>query len=251
MKVLIVEDETAASENLAVMLNELDPGIEIVGASESVQQTVRLLRSGICPDLIFMDIQLSDGNSFAIFEQMEIDTPIIFTTAYDQFAIKAFKVNSIDYLLKPIKVSDLKTALNKFSRLSGSSRESYIRMMKQLPGSGESPYKTRIILTHKEDIIPVDTEEIAFFHTADRITSVFLKNGKRLPCSITLEQSMSQLDPEKFIRANKQFIISRDAIVKVSVRFDSRLHITTSVEAPETIFVSKNKAAEFKSWMAR
>ena len=251
MKVLIVEDETAASENLAVMLNELDPGIEIVGASESIQQTVRLLRSGLSPDLIFMDKQLSDGNSFSIFEQMEVTTPIIFTTAYDQFAIKAFKVNSIDYLLKPIKVSDLKAALEKFSRLSAAGRDAYVKMMKQLPSNGESPYKSRIILTYKEDIIPVDTADIAFFHTADRSTSVFLKDGKRLPCNITLEQAMSQLDPDRFIRANKQFILSRDTIVKVSVRFDSRLHITTGVPAPETIFVSKNKAAEFKSWMAR
>lgn len=251
MKVLIVEDETAASENLAVMLNELDPAIEIVGTSESIQQTVRLLRSGVDPDLIFMDIQLSDGNSFAIFEQMEVDKPIIFTTAFDQFAIKAFKVNSIDYLLKPIKVSELRAALEKFSRLSAAGREAYIKMMKQLPTNEGSKYKSRIILTYKEDIIPVDTADIAFFHTADRISSVFLKNGKRLPCNITLELAMSQLDPEKFIRANKQFIISRDAIVKVSVSFDSRLHITTGVPAPETIFVSKNKAAEFKSWMAR
>lgn len=251
MKVLIVEDETAASENLAVMLNELDPGIEIVGASESIQQTVRLLRSGLSPDLIFMDIQLSDGNSFSIFEQMEVTTPIIFTTAYDQFAIKAFKVNSIDYLLKPIKVSDLRAALEKFSRLSVSGREAYVKMMRQLPHSEDSPYKPRIILTFREDIIPVDTSDIAFIHTTDRSTSVYLKSGKRLPCNLTLEQAMSQLDPEMFIRANKQFILSKDSITKVSVRFDSRLHVTTSVTPPETIFVSKNKAAEFKSWMAR
>lgn len=251
MKVLIVEDETAASDNLAVMLKELDPGIEIIGTSESIQQTVRLLGSGLSPDIIFMDIQLSDGNSFSIFERLDVQTPIIFTTAYDQFAIKAFKVNSIDYLLKPIKVSDLRSALEKFCRLTASGRDAYIRMMKNLPVPGQSPYKTRILLSYREDIFPIETEDIAFFYTSDRSTSVFLKDGRQIFCSITLEQAMGQLDPEKFIRANKQFIISRDSIVKVSVRFDSRLLVTAEIPTPEPVFVSKNKAAEFKSWMGR
>ena len=251
MRVLIVEDETAASENLAVMLNELDPGIEIIGTSESTAQTVRLLKSGLQPDLIFMDIQLSDGNSFAIFDQVEVDTPIIFTTAFDQFAIKAFKVNSIDYLLKPIKVADLRYALEKFSRLSLKGKEAYIQMMKQLPMAGSPEKKSRLILTYREDIVPVDTKDIAFFHTSERTTTVYLRDSRRLSCNMTLEQAMGQLDPDMFVRANKQFILSRDSIVKVSVRFDSRLLVSLDTQTPEPVFVSKNKAAEFKAWMAR
>lgn len=251
MRVLIVEDETAASENLAAMLSQIDPDIEIVGTSESTTQTMRLLRSGVNPDLIFMDIQLSDGNSFDIFDKMEIGTPIIFTTAYDQFAIKAFKVNSIDYLLKPIKESDLRRALEKFSKLSLAGRQASVRMMGQLPSRGSAAYRSRILLAYREDLTPVETGEISFIYTSDRNTAVYLKDGRKLPCNITLEQIIGQLDPERFIRANKQFILAKDSIVKVSVRFDSRLHVTVDTDCPETIYVSKNKAAEFKSWMAR
>ena len=233
------------------MLSQLDPGIDIIGTSESITQTIRLLQGGTDPDLIFMDIQLSDGNSFAIFDRIEVNTPIIFTTAFDQFAIKAFKVNSIDYLLKPIKESDLKRALEKFSKLSIQGREVYVKLLKQLPRKATSSPRQRLILSFREDIIPVDTGDISFIYTSDRNTAVFLKNGKNLPCNTTLEQIMGQLDSEQFIRANKQFILAKDSIMKVSVRFDSRLYVTMDTECPETIYVSKNKAAEFKSWMSK
>ena len=251
MKVLIVEDETAASENLAVMLNDLDPSIEIVGCAESIQQTLRLLRSSTQPDLIFMDIELSDGNSFALFDQIQVDTPIIFTTAFDQFAIDAFKVNSIDYLLKPIKVSDLRRALEKFSRLSLKGRETYLEMLRKLSPASPSSPRSRMLLSYKEDHIPVDVQDIAFFYTSDRSTTVYLRNGQKVPCNLTLEQAMGQLDTGMFIRANKQFIVSRSSIVRISVRFDSRVLVQTDVQSPEVIYVSKNKAAEFKAWLAR
>ena len=141
MKVLIVEDETAAAENLAEMLNEIDPTIKVMGNTESVQQTVRWLQGNERPDLIFMDIHLSDGSSFAIFQQMEVEIPIIFTTAYDQYAIDAFKVNSIDYLLKPIKEQDLRLAMLKFGKLNQHDTDQYLQFLKQL--SMDKNYKSR------------------------------------------------------------------------------------------------------------
>ena len=249
MKVLIVEDETAAAENLAEMLNEIDPTIMVMGNTECVQQTVRWLQGNESPDLIFMDIHLSDGSSFAIFQQMEVETPIIFTTAYDQYAIDAFKVNSIDYLLKPIKEQDLRQALLKFSKLSQQDTDQYLQLLKQL--TGEHDYKSRLLIPYRDKLLPVEVKDIACVYSTNKNTEVFLKDGKHYACTTALDQLMSQLNPQEFIRANKQYIVARSAITNITIWFDSRLLINVGVETPERIYVSKNRAAEFKAWIVK
>lgn len=249
MKVLIVEDETAAADNLQEMLHEIDPTIEVLGNTESVQQTMRWLQQNVMPDLIFMDIHLSDGSSFAIFKQMEVETPIIFTTAYDQYAIDAFKVNSIDYLLKPIKEQELRQALLKFSKLSQQDTDHYLQLLKQL--TAEQEYKSRLLIPYRDKLLPVEVKDILCIYSTNKNTEVYAKNGHRYSCNTSLDQLMSQLNPNEFIRANKQFIVARSAITNITIWFDSRLLINVCVEVPERIYVSKNRAAEFKAWIVK
>ena len=249
MKVLIVEDETAAAENLAEMLNEIDPTIKVVGNTESVQQTVRWLQGNESPDLIFMDIHLSDGSSFAIFQQMEVEIPIIFTTAYDQYAIDAFKVNSIDYHLKPIKEQELRQALQKYSKLSKQDADQYLQLLKQL--TMDKNYKSRLLIPNRDKLLPIEVNEVACFYSTNKNTEVYMKNGQHYPCTTTLDQLMSQLNPNEFTRANKQFIISKSSITNITIWFDSRLLVNVGVEVPERIYVSKNRAAEFKAWIVK
>ena len=247
MKILIVEDETAAYESLAYMLTEMDSSIEVMGNTESVRQTVRWLQANPKPDLIFMDIHLSDGSSFAIFDHIEVDTPIIFTTAYDQYALDAFKVNSVDYLLKPIKEVELKRALDKFSRWNSQDIAQYLSQLTQLATG--SKYKDKLLVPVKDKLLPIALTDVACFYTSDKNTSIYLKNGKSYPYSKTLEQIYASLNPSDFIRANKQYILSRDSIKDLTIWFDSRLLVTLYIDVPERIYISKNKASEFKQWM--
>jgi two-component system response regulator LytT len=249
MKILIVEDETAAYENLVEILTQLDPAIQIAGYTESVRQTVHWLKNNPCPDLILMDIHLSDGSAFSIFDRIKIEIPIIFITAYDEYAIDAFKVNSIDYLLKPIKVEDLQRALDKFKRWTRQDVLLYLAHLAQIvPGS---KYKDKILLPVKDRLQPVDLNDVSFFYTSKRNTRLYLKNGISYVYSKTLDQIEVSLNPADFIRANKQFIVARNSIMNITIWFDNRLLITLEIEPPERIYVSKNKAAEFKAWLVR
>ena len=221
MRILIVEDETAAYENLADMLVTIDPTLEIMGNTESVQQTVRWLQAN--------------------------PRPIIFTTAYDQYAIDAFKVNSIDYILKPIKSEELKRALDKFSRWNHQDIIHYLSQLTQL--STTPKYKDKLLIPIKDKLLPISLKDVSCFYTADKNTYVYLKSGNSYPYAKTLEQIISSLSPADFIRANKQFIISRDSVKDITIWFDSRLLVTLDIEVPERIYISKNKASEFKSWI--
>lgn len=247
MRILIVEDETAAYDNLVDILSIIDSGIQIVGNTESIRQTVRWLKTNPLPDLILMDIHLSDGSAFSIFNSVEIETPVIFVTAYDEYAIEAFKVNSIDYLLKPIKEEDLKRALEKFRRLT---RHDILKYLSQLTNLTQVPkYADKILVPFRDKLQPVDLKEISCFYTTEKKTRIFLKNGKSYPYSSSLEQIEVTLNPADFIRANKQFILSRSSVKNITIWFDSRLLITLDIEPPERIYVSKNRAAQFKAWI--
>lgn len=247
MRVLIVEDETAAYENLVDILAEIDPSIEILGNTESITQTVLWLRTNPAPDLILMDIHLSDGSAFSIFDAIEIEIPIIFTTAYDEYAIEAFKVNSVDYLLKPIKSEELERSLFKFSKWTRTEVIQYLSKLTQL--SPAPRYRDKMLIPVKDKLIPVSMQEISCFYTTDKNSWVYLKNGELYPYSKTLEHISVSLNPTDFYRANKQFIIARDSVRNITIWFDNRLLITLDVEVPERIYISKNKAAEFKSWI--
>lgn len=247
MKILIVEDETTAYENLVDILAEVAPEAEVLDNTESVRQTVRWLQSHAKPDLILMDIHLSDGSSFAIFEHCEVASPIIFTTAYDQYAIDAFKVNSIDYLLKPIKPEDLRRALDKYSRWHQQDVLGYLERINQLT---ETPkYKDKILIPYKDKLFPINMRDIACFYTTDKNTTVYLTDGRSYSYAKTLDQINTMLNPADFIRANKQYIIARNSVKEITIWFDSRLLINLTIDVPERIYVSKNKASEFKNWI--
>lgn len=246
MRVLIVEDETAAAENLEYLLHKADPDIEVAANTESVEQTARWLSHNTV-DLIFMDIHLSDGSAFRLFDSVDVKTPIIFTTAYDQYALNAFKVNSIDYLLKPIKPSDLQRALDKFHRLSQPDISQYLARLNSL--ASKPKFVSRLLVSDRDKIIPISVDNIACVYCTDRKTDIITNDGKSIRYNRPLDAIMSDLNPTKFIRANKQFIISRDAVADITVWFDNRLRVRLSVATPEEIYVAKNRVSEFKSWL--
>ncbi|HEX2395908.1 MAG TPA: LytTR family DNA-binding domain-containing protein [Bacteroidales bacterium] len=247
MRILIVEDETAAYENLVDILAEIDLGVQITGYTESISQTVHWLQNNPSPDLILMDIHLSDGSAFSIFKAIQVETPIIFTTAYDEYAIDAFKVNSIDYLLKPIKVEELRNALEKFNRLKQPDILQYLSQLNGLGATGK--FRDKLLIPYKDQLLPVDLTNVSCFYSTEKNTRIYLRDGKCYPYCKTLDQIVATLDPVNFIRANKQFIIARNSVKNITIWFDSRLLITLEIDVPERIYVSKNKAAEFKAWI--
>lgn len=247
MKVLIVEDETAAYESLVHIVKEIEPTVEILGNTESIEQTIHWLEHKARPDLIFMDIHLSDGSAFLIFDHIDIEVPIIFTTAYDQYAIEAFKVSSIDYLLKPIKRDELERAIAKFKKWSSADISQYIAKLTQLAPAPR--YAEKLLVPIKDKLLPVDLSSVSFFYTTEKNISIGLKDGNSLPYSKSLDAIFSSLDPGNYYRANKQFIIRRQAVKDITIWFDSRLLITLDRETPEPIYISKNKAADFKEWL--
>jgi two-component system LytT family response regulator len=246
MRAVIIEDETAASRNLKVLLASSHPEINIVATLESVAESVEWFESNAAPDLVFMDIHLADGNAFRIFDGVEISTPVIFTTAYDQYALDAFRVSGIDYILKPIKQEDLERAIAKFTTLTTSARKEYTERTAEMV---ERSRTKTILVRIKDKIIPISEEDIAFFHTSEERVSVTTLEGKSYPVEGTLESLYGELCGEHFFRANRQFIISRKAIKDISVWFGSRLALNLSVDTPERIIISKARAAEFKSWI--
>lgn len=249
MKVLIVEDETTAVESLAYMLRKIDPKIEITGYAESVEQTVELLSTTQAYDLIFMDIHLSDGSAFAVFDKIKVNIPIIFTTAYDQYALDAFKVNSIDYLLKPVKPAELNRALEKYRQRTPGELLSYLASMSTLHDAYH--YPSRIIVPSRDKLIPIPVGDVCYIYSTNRRTEISLSNGGKIALNKSLEQIEPTLDPSIFIRANKQFIIAKDAIKELVTWFDSRLLVRMTTDTPEEIFISKNNVAAFKKWLAQ
>jgi DNA-binding LytR/AlgR family response regulator len=247
MKVLIVEDETAAFENLKSILMEIDPSVELLEHTESVVQTIRWLNGHPAPELIFMDIHLSDGSAFNIFPAVTVETPVVFTTAYDEYALDAFKVNSIDYLLKPIEPDEMRRALDKFRRWERRDVPDYLSRLSSLTPGGR--YSGKILIPVNNDLIPVDVRSISCFYGSSGDTRIILKDGRMYRYGKALENIYASLGPQLFFRANKQYIVARDSIRNITIRFDKRLHVTMDTDVPERIYVSKNRAARFKQWL--
>lgn len=251
MKVLIIEDETAASEDLIAILHEIDEDIEVLDVLESVRQSVRWLRANPAPDLIFMDIHLSDGSAFTLFQEIEVETPIIFTTAYNQYAIDAFNVNSIDYLLKPIKISDMTRALEKFRRLTSNDVMAYLQRVVSLGKTHTEGYVSSLLVPVRDKLVPVDVNNVVCIYNTDHKTQIILSDGRNISYGKSLDAIMLSLDPMKFYRANKQYIVSRSYIKEIVIWYDNRLLVNMELELPEPLYVSKNKASEFKNWMTK
>jgi two-component system LytT family response regulator len=248
MRALIIEDEIFASKHLQQVLDDVGD-ISVIAILESITETIEWFRKNPQPDIVFLDIHLSDGSAFEIFNHIKINCPIVFTTAYDEYALKAFKVNSIDYLLKPIEVSDVQDALKKLKGLSGS--ESLKTALNNLITSygRTSKYKKHFLIPSKGDkLIPVQTSDLACFYIDAGIVKAFSIDGKTFKFDYTLDELADLLDPELFFRANRQYIISRAAIKDIDLWFNSRLSVNLKIIVPEKILISKTRISEFKKW---
>ena len=250
MKVLIIEDEQPASTKLIRLLKETEPDIEITAILESVEQSTNWFHSHPAPDLIFMDIQLEDGLSFEIFENCEIKTPVIFTTAYDTYMLKAFKVNSVDYLLKPISAEELKSAINKFKTFHNN-KPDYSKLesiIKQLTPQT----KERFLIKIGEHYRSIPISDINCFYIRERYNFIFTNTGKSYPVDYSLDKIEQLIDPQSFFRVNRNFIIRFSAIKDILAYSSNRLKITlTNWTEKEEIIVSRERVAEFKAWMDR
>ncbi len=251
MKVVLVEDEITASDQLTFLLHAIDPNIKVLKVLDSVKTAIEYFSSTHEASLIFMDIHLADGISFEIFEKVKIETPIIFTTAYDQYAIKAFKVNSIDYLLKPIDEDELSEAIQKFKNRSNEddSLNNQIHGMLQLLKAKTKPYKTTYLVHHRDELLPVKTENIAYFYIDTGVVKAITSENKAYIIDKKLEDIEDELNPEAFNRVNRQFIIHKSAIENIKHYFNGKLIVNINPIAKERIVVSKAKAMGFKKWV--
>lgn len=253
MKVVVIEDETLVAKDLVKTIGRIDTEIEVAEVLSSVKEAVEYFRSQPEPDLIFADIQLSDGVSFDIFSQVATAAPIIFTTAYDEFAVKAFKLNSIDYLLKPIDETELKKAIIKFRELKNyGSREVFqnqiASLLKDLNAPQQKKYKTRFTGNLGKSLVAVPEDKVAFF-TKDVLIFLVTHDGRHITTDYhSLEELDALIDPAKFFRANRQYIISIDAIDNVKSHFTGKLNIELKAPLKADITVSREKAGEFRRW---
>ena len=245
MRVLIIEDETAAAHNLQTILKQEAPETEVLGVLESIGESVEWFTTNPMPDLVFMDIHLADGESFRILDRVEVTAPIIFTTAYDQYALEAFRANSIDYLLKPISAADVRRALDKWARLTNIERTSYAVRQRQMATTEQDTFLIHV----RDKIIPLHRDRIAYCYTANERVTAFDFEGNSYPLDKTLEAMQSLLPEAHFFRANRQFIVARRSIREISVWFGSRLSLHLTVETPERIVISKARVPEFKAWL--
>ena len=252
MKALIIEDEVLAAHSLQKLIMEVSPETEIIAVLQSIDDSVAWFDENPMPDLVFMDIHLADGSSFAIFERTQITCPIIFTTAYDEYALKAFEVSSIDYLLKPINRNDLVRALNKYNSLVGektdnnSAIESFMRQIGMKKG-----YKSCFLVPERDKLIPLPTANIAYIYIDAKTVKTITLDENVYYMTQNLDDIMNQLNPDDFFRANRQYIVSRQAIKDITIWFGNKLSLNLTVKVPEKILISKAKVAEFKTWFSR
>lgn len=255
MRVFIIEDEIPAAEKIERLVKRYDDSIEVVGRAMSVKQAVAWVQEDGDADLLFMDIQLTDGLSFDIFKEVNIDIPVIFTTAYNEYAIEAFKANGIDYLLKPITFDALSESIDKFNNLKTRLQEpgeaatdSVIDLQSALQMLSKREYKTRFMVKIGEHIKSITTDQIDLFYAEGRNGYIVTNEGRRLIIDYKLETLEELLDPKKFFRVNRTFIVEINAIKDVLVYSNSRLKIILNKEFDREIIVSREKVSAFKSW---
>ena len=251
MNILIIENEKPAAERIIRLLGKIDKTIMVSGVLESVEDAINWFQINPRPDLILMDIQLDDGLCFEIFENINIELPVIFTTAYDEYTLKAFKVNSVDYLLKPIDEKLLKSALEKFKKLY-TDKDPFKSSFKQMLYEFRNQYKSRFLIKIGEKYRSVPTRDVSHFHISER--NVFLSDyiGKDYGLDNSLEELQGMLDPRKFFRINRECIVNIDAIALMHSYSSSRLQLILKDKEKSDIFiVSRDKVTEFKKWIAK
>lgn len=254
MKVLIVEDEPLAAERLQSLLQACDPAPEVIAVLDSIEDVITFFRKGGKPDLLFLDIELSDGKSFSIFDKIEIDLPIVFTTAYDQYALQAFQFHSIDYLLKPVQADSLQKALSKHARMSGThmlnrTEVDAVRRMIMLSGKN---YKERFIIRVGNKLQFKHTRDVAYFFADGKVVYLVTKSeNRKYMIDHTLEELEQMLDPDKFFRISRKFIICADSLHEVKGMLSGRLEVKINQGCDHELSVSRERAGEFKLWLNR
>ena len=248
MKCLIVEDEKVAAERLIKLINQYDSGFEILAVTQSIAKSVEWFNSHPEPDLVFMDIQLADGLSFEIFEQIENRFPVIFTTAYDEYALKAFKLNSVDYLLKPISPDELRCAIDKYKTQHSAAKYPQ-HVFDSIIKSFTHKFKSKFVIKVGERIKVIPTGEIQCFFSMEK--AVFLQNrqGRDYAVNYSLDQLEELLDPEKFFRINRAFIVAFDSINDIISYSNSRLQLRLETNTSDDLIVSRERVQKFRQWL--
>jgi DNA-binding LytR/AlgR family response regulator len=253
MNVLIIEDEPQAAQRLETLVRSLEPSVFVLAKLDTVKRSVEWLNSNPAPDLIFMDIQLADGVSFLIFEQCEVKSPIIFTTAYDAYALKAFKVNSIDYILKPVDKEELAAALQKYKSMAKGETQT----KKILDNIGHAVelltkrYKSRFVIKVGEHLRTVEVESILYFFSQEKTTFCCTSDNRTLILDFTLEQLEEMVDPSSFFRINRKYLVSAHAIQDIISYTNSRLKLVLKGSQDNDIIVARERVQEFKDWLDR
>lgn len=249
MRVVIIEDEALASERLKKMILSYDRDIEIAAQLESVEDSVEWFRNNNHPDLIFLDIHLEDDLSFAIFEKIKVSSPIIFTTAFDEYAIKAFKMKSIDYLLKPISQEELNAALKKYREMTGEQDSGKdFHLLYDLIVKKES-YRERFSVKVGQKIKSFSVKDVNYFKSESGFTTAYLNDGKTFCLDSSLDTLSKELNPANFFRINRQMLVSLDAIKEVHILSTSRLKLDIVPQPDEDALVSIDKVPSFKKWL--
>jgi two-component system, LytTR family, response regulator LytT len=258
MNILIVEDEDLAVKKIQKTLTSVDPGAQVVGITDSITATVDWLKANPSPDLILMDIELSDGQSFEIFTRVDVKSAVVFTTSYDEYALKAFKVNSIDYLLKPIQKEDLESALQKYRQMknlyaSGGGAELNVdNLVKELRQKLQpKEFRKRFLVKHAQKLVSIEVEEIAYFFSDGRLNFFKTYDNKKFVVDYTMDELEDMLDPERYFRISRSFYIAVDSVDQIHDYFGNRLLLHLKPAVDKEAIVSREKVADFKKWMGK
>ena len=258
MKIFIVEDEELAVKKLQKTLQAIDAKLEVTGTADSIAAAVEWLQTNDRPDLILMDIELADGQSFEIFNLIEVKSPVIFTTSYDEYALKAFKVNSVDYLLKPIQKDELEAAISKFQQMKenfqgGKSADAQISsLVKELQQTlHQKEFRKRFLVKHSQKLISIEVDRIAYFFSDDRLNFFKSYDDKKYVIDYTMDEIEQMLDPEQFFRINRAFIVSIKSLDQIQEYFGNRLKLNLKPLIDKEALVSREKVASFKDFMGK
>ena len=249
MKVVIIEDEKLSADYLSTLLQRIDPSIEVIQTIDSVKKSIEYLQKGCLADLLFVDIHLADGISFEIFQTINVDIPIVFTTAYDAYAIQAFKLNSIDYLLKPINKEELQQALSKFKKTQTKQQQSININYENIFNELNKVSKSRFLVKIGDQLLPIKTEDVALFKSENGMVYLVNHAQKEYPIDYSLDQLEQLLDHRQFFRINRKVIIAIQSIEKIASFFNSRLKIKHPNLDEEMGIVSRERVSDFKKWL--
>jgi len=256
MKILIVEDEELAVKKLQKTLMSIDRMVEVVGVTDSIKSTVEYLKQNSPPDLILMDIELADGQSFEVFNMVPVKNPVIFITSYDEYALKAFKVNSVDYLLKPVQKDELEAALNKYKELNtadNTKNSSDINnLIKELQSKLQpKEYRKRFLVKQAQKLVSIEVDDIAYFYSDGRLNFFKTRDNKKFVVDYTMDELSDMLDPEKYFRISRSFYVSVDSIDQIHDYFGNRLLLNLTPALDKEALVSREKVMDFKKWMGK